>query len=92
MRIKTIVIIVIAVFLTIILMQNTGRVTFEFLWATFVISKLVMLGIIAAIAFILGILAGRPNRVKRLSEDYTDDEFNRRSPDTLSDEDRDYIN
>jgi uncharacterized integral membrane protein len=91
MRIKTIVIIIIAILLTIVLMQNTGRVNFEFLWATFVVSKLAMLSIVAIIAFALGVLAGRPNTVKRLSDDFNERDFNNRGPNTLSDEDRDYI-
>jgi uncharacterized integral membrane protein len=69
MRIKTIVIIIITILLTIVLMQNTGRVNFDFLWATFWMSKLVMLFFVAAISFVLGVLVGRPKRVKRLGGD-----------------------
>jgi len=43
MRIKTIIIILITVLFTVVLMQNTGRVTFSFLWADFSLSKLTML-------------------------------------------------
>jgi uncharacterized integral membrane protein len=92
MRIKTIVIILIAVLLTIVLMQNTGRVSFDFLWATFWMSKLVMLFLVAAIAFVLGVLVGRPKRVKRLGDDYSGDHFDKNDPNTLSDEDKEYIN
>ncbi|MDB5086769.1 MAG: hypothetical protein JWR09_763 [Mucilaginibacter sp.] len=92
MRIKTIVIIVITILLTIVLMQNTGRVNFDFLWATFWMSKLVMLFFVAAISFVLGVLVGRPKRVKRLGGDYTDPNFDKGNSNTLSDEDKDYIN
>jgi len=43
MRIKTMVIIFITVLLTVVIMQNTEHVYFNFLFATFHISKLVML-------------------------------------------------
>jgi len=92
MRIKTIVIILIAVLLTIVLMQNTGRVSFEFLWATFWMSKLIMLLLVAVVAFILGILVGRPKRVKRLGGDFTDNNLDKDDHNTLSDEDKEYIN
>jgi uncharacterized integral membrane protein len=92
MRIKTIVIIVITILLTIVLMQNTGRVNFDFLWATFWMSKLVMLFFVAAISFVLGVLVGRPKRVKRLGGDYADPNFDKGNSNTLSDEDKDYIN
>ncbi|SHN29037.1 LapA family protein [Mucilaginibacter sp. OK098] len=92
MRIKTIVIIVITILLTIVLMQNTGRVNFDFLWATFWMSKLVMLFFVAAISFVLGVLVGRPKRVKRLGGDYTDPNLDKGNPNTLSDEDKEYIN
>ncbi|MCR8559826.1 hypothetical protein KXD93_19405 [Mucilaginibacter sp. BJC16-A38] len=92
MRIKTIIIIVIAVLLTIVLMQNTGRVNFEFLWATFWMSKLVMLFFVAAISFVLGFMVGRPKRVKKLGGDYTDINSDKSNPSTLSDDDKEYIN
>jgi len=92
MRIKTIVIIVITILLTIVLMQNTGRVNFDFLWATFWMSKLVMLFFVAAISFVLGVLVGRPKRVKRLGGDYTDPNFDKGKSGTLSDDDKEYIN
>jgi len=92
MRIKTMIIILVAVLLTVTLMQNTGTVSFKFLWATFWISKLVMLIIIGAIFFILGILVGRPKRVKRLGGDSTGTDWDKNQPNTLSDEDREYIN
>ncbi|ASU33769.1 LapA family protein [Mucilaginibacter xinganensis] len=92
MRIKTIIIIVITILLTIVLMQNTGRVNFDFLWATFWMSKLVVLLFVAVISFILGVLVGRPKRVKRLGGDYIEPDLKKDSSNTLSSEDNDYIN
>jgi uncharacterized integral membrane protein len=92
MRIKTIIIILITVILTVVLMQNTGRVNFEFLWATFAMSKLVLLTFIAVIAFILGVLVGRPKRIKRLGGESTDIHLEKDETNTLSDEDKQYIN
>jgi uncharacterized integral membrane protein len=92
MRIKTIVVILITVMLTIVLMQNTEPVSFSFLWATFRMSKLVMMTAVSVTAFILGILVGRPSRVKRLGGTFIEGEHQREDPNTLSDEDKEYIN
>jgi uncharacterized integral membrane protein len=92
MRIKTIVIILITILLTVVLMQNTGAVYFNFLWAVFRMSKLVVLLFIAIISFVLGVLVGRPKRVKKLGGDYTDNNSDKSTPGTLSDDDKDYIN
>jgi uncharacterized integral membrane protein len=92
MRIKTIVIILITVLLTVILMQNTGSVPFKFLWATFWMSKLVVLAFVGLVAFILGWLVGRPKRVKKLGGDLTDIDLEKGKTGTLSDEDKEYIN
>lgn len=91
MRIKTIIIVLITVILTAVLMQNTDNVDFKFLWATFRASKLIVLAFTALIAFILGVLVGRPKRVKRLGGDVNDDNIDRGRTNTLSDEDKDYI-
>ncbi|MFI5138254.1 MAG: LapA family protein [Sphingobacteriales bacterium] len=92
MRIKTIVIILITVLLTVVLMQNKDNVDFSFLWATFRISKLLMLALVAAIGFILGLLVGRPKSVKRLGGDVPDNDTEKSKTSTLSNEDKDYIN
>jgi uncharacterized integral membrane protein len=92
MRIKTIIIIVITILLTIALMQNTGAVYFDFLWATFRMSKLVVLLFVAVISFVLGVLVGRPKKVKRLGGDFTDPDLNEGNSNTLSDDDKEYIN
>jgi uncharacterized integral membrane protein len=91
MRIKTIIIILVTVMLTIVLMQNTEPVYFSFLWATFKMSKLVMMAFVGVIAFILGVLVGRPSRVKKLGGTFIEGEHERENPNTLSDEDKDYI-
>jgi uncharacterized integral membrane protein len=84
MRIKTIITLLVIILLVVLLLQNTGRDHLDFLWATFYMSKLILLTLVAGIGFVLGWLVGRPKRVRRLSGDFTD-------PDTLSDEDREYI-
>jgi uncharacterized integral membrane protein len=91
MRIKTMIIVLIAVLLTIVLMQNTEKVKFTFLFADFYISKLIMMTLISAVAFILGVLIGRPKRVKRLGGDSTNSDSDKENSGTLSDEDKDYI-
>jgi len=91
MRIKTIIVILVTAILTIVLVQNNEPVYFSFLWATFRISKLIMMTAVAVIAFILGVLVGRPNRVKKLGTDFTNNDIDKTNTNTLSDEDRDYI-
>jgi uncharacterized integral membrane protein len=91
MRIKTIIIIVLTILITVVLMQNTGPVTFTILFSDVHVSKLVVLAIIALFAFILGILVGRPRRTKYISNDFPEKNENYENPNTLSDEDREYI-
>jgi uncharacterized integral membrane protein len=92
MRIKTIIIVIITILLTVVLMQNTERVNFNVLWATFPMSKLVMLAIVAAFGFILGLLVARPKRVKRLADEPAYNTPENKKTNTLSDEDKNYIN
>lgn len=91
MRIKTMFIILVTVLLTVVIMQNTKEVPFNFLFATFYVSKLVMLLTVAIASFIVGVLVGRPGRPKYVPS--RDQEMNesKTKPDTLSQEDRDYI-
>ncbi len=72
-------------------MQNTGRDTFTVLWQTVVTSKLIMLISFTLIGFILGLLAGRPKRIKKLSNDAPAELSSAKNINTLSDEDRNYI-
>ena len=92
MRIKTIIIILITILLTVVLMQNKGTVRFTFLFMDFYVSKLVMLAIVSGIAFVLGYLVGRPKRIKRLGGEFSDTDLEKGESNTLSDEDREYIN
>ncbi|NNU34584.1 hypothetical protein HK413_11730 [Mucilaginibacter sp. S1162] len=62
MRITTIIIILITILLTIVLMQNTEPVRFTILFGTFYVSKLAALLSFAVVAFILGVLVGRPKK------------------------------
>jgi len=91
MSVKTIIIVIIAVLLTIVLMQNTGEVKFTFLFSDTYLSKSAVMAFVAVIAFIAGILVGRPKKTKYDIGAYHDS-IHKDNPDTLSDEDRDYIN
>ncbi len=91
MRIKTMFLILITVLLTVVIMQNTDEVPFKLLFATFRISKLVMLLAVAAVAFIIGVLVGRPGRPKYIKGQDEEIETSTKPSNTLSDEDRDYI-
>ena len=92
MRIKTITVISITALLTIFLMQNTDSVNFSFLWADFRISKLVMMTAVSVTSFIIGVLVGRPKRVKKFGGNETDIYSGNIKTNTLSDEDKNYIN
>lgn len=91
MRIKTMFIIFITVLLTVVIMQNTKEVPFSFLFATFYVSKLVMLLTVAVVSFIIGVMVGRPSRPKYIQGHDEDPEELKTKTDTLSQEDRDYI-
>jgi uncharacterized integral membrane protein len=91
MRIKTMFIIFIAVLLTVVIMQNTDKVLFTFLFIDFRISKLVLLLIVAIVSFIIGVLAGRPSKPKYIPGQNEEINNFKKQSDTLSDEDRDYI-
>jgi uncharacterized integral membrane protein len=91
MSIKTIVIVVVTILLTAALAQNTDKVPFAFLFANFYISKLALMLVVAVVAFILGVLIGRPKKAKFDIEGYHDNVRKKEDPNTLSDEDREYI-
>jgi uncharacterized membrane protein YciS (DUF1049 family) len=91
MSIKTIVIVVVTILLTAAFAQNTDKVPFAFLFANFYVSKLAMMATVAVVAFILGIMVGRPKKAKFDIEGYHDNIHKKEDPNTLSDEDRDYI-
>jgi uncharacterized integral membrane protein len=92
MRIKTIIIVLVTILLTVVLMENRGPVRFTFLFSDFYVSKLFMLALIAGIGFVLGYLVGRPKRIRRLGGDATESGLEKGALNTLSDEDKEYIN
>ncbi|HZY39355.1 MAG TPA: hypothetical protein VFE53_22015 [Mucilaginibacter sp.] len=92
MRIKTIVIILVTILLTVTIMQNTGQMWFKFLWMQFRVSKLFVTLLVAIVAFVLGWMVGRPGRRFNLSESAGETDEHAGSHNTLSDEDREYIN
>lgn len=92
MRIKTIIILVIAIVLTIIFMQNLESVRFTILFSTVYVSKITMMAIVGVIAFILGYLVGRPGGNKYNHAGYDEERDKEADRGTLSDEDKDYIN
>ncbi|RCH56438.1 hypothetical protein DJ568_00840 [Mucilaginibacter hurinus] len=72
-------------------MQNADEVRFTILFSTVYASKLVVLAGVAVLAFILGLIVGRPKKTKYDIEGYHDNLHEKNTPNTLSDEDRDYI-
>ncbi|RVT98093.1 hypothetical protein EOD41_18580 [Mucilaginibacter limnophilus] len=91
MSVKTIIAIIIAVLITIVIMQNNDEVPFTILFTKTYASKLIVLAGIAVAAFTLGVIVGRPKKVKYDIEQFHDSQYQKEKPDTLSDEDRDYI-
>jgi uncharacterized integral membrane protein len=103
MSFKTIIIIVLAVLITVIFMQNTDQVMFTLLWKEIYVSKLIMMLIVTVFGFIIGVIVARPRRKKKevVIESNTpnqitntDDEsyVSMKKQNDLSDDDRDYIN
>jgi uncharacterized integral membrane protein len=92
MRIKTIIIVLIAILLTIVIMQNTDKVWFNILFFKTYTSKLYVVLPVAVVAFILGWLIGRPKKAIRLGGDTDSHHPDDDQPSTLSKEDREYIN
>ncbi|MGN6640456.1 MAG: LapA family protein [Mucilaginibacter sp.] len=91
MRIKTMIIIIITVLLTVVVMQNTDEVPLKFLFAKFFISKLTIMLVTALIGFMIGLLVGRPGRTRYVPGQVADSDPENKNLDTLSDEDREYI-
>ena len=89
---KTIFIIIASVLVTIVLMNNTEEIDF-WLFGVTKIPKLVILGSMFGLGFIIGIVAGRPKKKESV---HKEPEFEINEPEekrsALSDEDRDYIN
>jgi len=55
------------------------------------VSKLIVLLSVAIIGFITGVLVGRPRRAKYMPDPDVEVDGVKKHPNTLSDEDRDYI-
>ncbi|HEK22224.1 MULTISPECIES: hypothetical protein [unclassified Mucilaginibacter] len=91
MSIKNIIALIIVVLLTVVFMQNTDEVKFTILFSSVYLSKVAMLTAVAAFAFILGVLVGRPKNKKYNISEHYNDIHGKDNPDTLSEEDRDYI-
>lgn len=91
MRITTILIILITVLLTVVLMQNTDPVNFTILFSDVRLSKLSVMAGTTIVGFILGYLVGRPKRARNIAPEYYEEESQKENPNTLSDEDREYI-
>ena len=89
---KTIFIIIASVLVTIVLMNNTEAIDF-WLFGVTKVPKLVILGTMFGLGFIIGIMAARPKKKQII---YKEPEFEVTEPEErpagLSDEDRDYIN
>ena len=92
MRIKTIVIILVTILLTVTIMQNTGAMWFNFLWMQFRVSKLFVMLFVALVALLLGWMIGRPKRRFNLSGTMADEDEHAGKTGTLSEDDKDYIN
>ena len=82
MRLKTILIVIITVMVTIILMNNTDAVTF-WIFGDIQVPKLTILGVLFALGFIVGFMA-RGKR-KRLEQEFTIEKTNPPSASTYSD-------
>ena len=92
MRLPTIFLLIVTILLTIIFMQNTGEIKVTILFADVYLPKLVIFTGIAVVSFIVGVLVGRPRKLRRV-EDFERHEDMDAPPQgkSLSDEDRDYI-
>jgi putative membrane protein len=92
MRLKTIFIIIVTVIITVIIMQNADEVLFSLLFWNVYLSKLIVMAGLTLIGFIVGFLVGRP-RKNPVIYNTTENEVKKQpESDTLSEEDRDYIN
>jgi len=99
MRVKTIFLLAVAIVLTVLIMQNNQPAKFNilFFYGAYV-SKLSVLLFVTVVSFVAGIVIAQPKKYKIDTSHYEDDEDEegdeprRIKPNTLSDEDRDYIN
>ncbi len=92
---KTILIVIFTILITVFLMMNTDAVEFNFIVTSKPVSKLAVIGICTLIGFVLGYWAGRPRTVVSTYDDKFDHDQHTgpssEQKDGLSDEDREYI-
>ncbi|WP_342647729.1 hypothetical protein [Mucilaginibacter sp. CSA2-8R] len=96
MSFRAILSIAILAFLTITIIQNTTETEFVILGMSAIVPKTTMLTTVSVSAFLLGVLVSWPMKKKSNTmerhEDYNEQvNPTKRTDDTLSDEDRDYI-
>lgn len=94
MSFRTTVALIITIGLTILIIQNTDEAVFTILFVPVKLAKVAVLTSVSVGGFLVGVLVSRPSGRKREIEHSAvqyDDDTNRRKPDTLSDEDREYI-
>ncbi|MBW4890741.1 hypothetical protein KXQ82_13500 [Mucilaginibacter sp. HMF5004] len=99
MRVKTIFLLAVAIIVTVLIMQNNESAKFNILFFSDVyVSKLSVLLFVAVSCFIAGIVIAQPKKYKidtsnyEADENEEDEQPKRNTSNTLSDEDRDYIN
>ena len=92
MRITTVIALLITVLLTVVIMQNNQPVSWTFLFMDFYVPKLVMLTAVSVSAFLLGLLVGLPSRRRYNNKTNVSADDKQHNTDTLSEEDRNYIN
>ncbi|TKB95261.1 hypothetical protein [Pedobacter cryophilus] len=92
MNFKTIVIIILAVLITVIFMQNTDEVVFTLLWKQIYISKLWMMLTVTLFGFIIGVIVARPKKKKEIETTaYQNAKDVPLEVNNISKEDNDYI-
>jgi len=95
MRAKIIFLLIVAILLTVLLMQNNQEAKFNLLFFSDVsVSKLSVLLFVTIASFVAGIVIARPKKREAGMADpdnEDDDEHPHIKPNTLSDEDRDYL-
>ena len=96
MRVKTLFVLAVAILVTVLVMQNGQEAKFNILFFYGVyVSKLSILLVVALASFAAGVAIAQPRKYKIDTTSIHDDEegeYLNKKTNTLSDEDRDYIN
>jgi uncharacterized membrane protein YciS (DUF1049 family) len=99
MRVKTIFLLAVAIIITVLIMQNNEPAKFNILFFSGAyVSKLSVLLFVAIASFVAGIVIAQPKKYKidtnhyQADEDDDSEQPRQTKHNTLSDEDRDYIN